>query len=195
MSSLVQFIQDLGEWPARLPAVIRNVLDEAGRNAAARMRTRFVAYPTARFTELNVRRGEILQAIGHTLTQTDERTSVEVGVLSERPNIQQVAHVQEEGQANIQPVRAQKMAIPVGQALNADGVRRFATVRDAAREFTLFTLPNVIVGRPIGGGAETVLFVRREAVTVPPRPFVTPQLEPMVEEVEQKLPDAITGAL
>lgn len=90
--------------------------------------------------------------------------------------------------APIVPKRSEKMNIPVGPALDSNGVRKYATTKDAARDWVLVWFDDEILGRRRGTDDELVkLYERRDKVDVPARPVARPELEHMLDRVLQRV--------
>ena len=192
-------VLDFGNLGARAPVILRRIMDEEGRTAAASMRRHFVpyaGYPSARGPEqLNIRSGRLLGAIGHSVGQTANETELEAGVLTHEGRLQMIALVQEEGKT-IVPRTAQKLAIPMAAATLADGQRRYRNVADARRDYpTLRTYPGVIKGYQPGDTTGTSLFLRRTSVQVGPHPFVAQELGPLVGRIAERVADAFVDEL
>lgn len=88
-----------------------------------------------------------------------------VGV-GEAAGVAQYAWLLGKGQKTITPKRAQYLAIPVGGALTARGVPRYAGPRDVPGGFFFKKNENLLFGRKGAGGGVELLFVMKKSVTI-----------------------------
>lgn len=184
MATIQATIDRSSSLPSRVRIALRKAMEEEGRASAARMRAKFVQWPSKPPPGfLNSRRGDLKGGIGSIVSQGPDSTSVLTGVISPRDHLQMVAHVQEYGQKDIVPVRCQQLAIPHTNVLDSRGVRRYATVFEASRDFVTYPTATQIRGWPGGGQPSRILYIRKPSVTVPPRPFVNPDLPILSERV------------
>jgi phage gpG-like protein len=103
------------------------------------------------------------------------------------------AQIQEYG-GTIVPVKAQYLAIPIGDTLTPAGVPRFGPREAEAAGYKTFIAKNIIFGTKPGEAA-TPLFVLKKSVDIPARPFMRPAFDHFKPKIIQDISQAIGRAL
>lgn len=196
--SLDDFIGELEllrqEIPHKTEAAVRIEMDRAVRRAKAR----FVPWISERKTRtLKTRTGKLAQSIAHRTRRYRYGIRSEFGIMGPGSGkLSQIAAVHEFGRViTTRPGGRETMAIPTALALGQRGVKRFRSVWAAAREYSISFTSKHILGAPRRGTpgweqgrmGRRALYRRRTSVTIPPRPFLGPQVEPAADAIEHRV--------
>lgn len=184
-----EFTSQIVDAGAKMRRAAHNVIQKEAELAGARMRKRFVRYPGASGGLLNRRSGGLQRSIGIEVKgdPSKDKMRFAVGVLPEEKKLQQQAHTQEFGDTiRTKGVKPEKLAIPVAAGLDSRGVRRFETIWDADRVYSMvkFTEDHIF---GIRGDKQDLIAVRKDEVTIPPRPFVGPEGDAAKVKIQQRI--------
>lgn len=181
-------------WGA-LDNQLERAVGEEADDALARMRElHFIPYD-GHYSDrwLHNRRPDLSRSLASITRRTDDGVQAVFFNGSDVVSTEIAAIVNEFGSKYTKPIIprvAEKMAIPIGAALDARGVRRYRTVRDARRDYDLVWRPGYILGRRHGDktkGKLTLLYRRLSRTSVPARPFVRPELAGMLNAIERRV--------
>jgi hypothetical protein len=120
---------------------------------------------------LNVRTGDLRRSIA-AMEVTEDEHGLRGGMVAGQGL--PYARIQEEG-GTIVPVNGQYLTIPIGEALTASGVARFAAPDAEAEGYKTFVRNGIIFG--VKDGQLYPLFILVTSVTLKPHPFVGPTLD------------------
>lgn len=144
------------------------------------------------FSHIARRAGGIYRNVDYRIHNNRGIVRAEIGVLSGGTKVQQQSYTQEFGNT-IRAVRAQKLAFPptdVGSPIRGVRGEQLLTVRQAAEYYRMWATDDAFKGVPIGsprGTQPKTLFIRRDSVTIPARPFIAPAREKMRANLRQNL--------
>jgi len=182
--------------------IAADVLDES-RQAEERMRTHFIpwrpfAYRSRPAGMLFQRSGRLKFSLRHLVTRRPGATHARFFIAPSDAHANLVASVQEFGKAHIRPRFARRLAIPVGEQLDELGVALFAGPRAARTQWALFRRGTRLFGRrrdESRGARARLQFLLRRSVSIPPRPFVGPEVATAAERLVERLGVRIVGSL
>lgn len=180
-------------WHALEDQLLRAVEEESER-AVEGMRLHFLPFTdnknsSSRF--LQSRSGDLKDSLRAVSRATEDGITATFFLDSASEDTNIAAWVNEFGSDYGNPVEprvSEKMHIPVGDALDSRGVRRFRRVRDAYDEYFLVFLDDVILGRPWGSDEPLeVMWLRRDHVDIRARPFARPEIVAMISHLERRV--------
>jgi len=194
---LEQFIDHLQILVERLPANAQQIVQEESDAALTRMREEhFQPYPGGERPWLMRQGNRLFRRSGGTAASLRVVVQGSPNQIRARfsmtgPGVQ----TQEYGRAF--SVRSGMMAIPVGDQLDARGVRRFSGPAEARSHWTLFRRGNSLMGRlkhESPSIAARRQFVLKRTVSIPARPVVGPEVQTAAERIMERLRTALEAA-
>lgn len=189
-----EFVEYLDAVPDRFMAVMGRIIGEETQKAGREIKNSFRPFDTAKryLGQLNERSGMLKKSLGATLPVQDGMTvKASVGLINMTERMRMIAEVQEYG-AVIRPRKAQLLAVPVAEGLNADGTRKFESIWDADREYDYVQFTDTAIYGHRRNAVDSfgeLIAVRKELVEIDDNPFIQAPVSRALDQIEDRLYD------